>query len=252
MTSAVNVPAVSAEDMEALGSFMSLCRSLGRIAVALAEGSSIDTLQVEFLGRIAERDTRLLTIHVLLGALRGHTEEGVNEVSASVVAEARGIDVREIKQTGVRDYADLIRVSVIAGEDQVRVTGTLTGRRFRPHLLEAWGQRFDIHLEGHISLFRYRDDPGMIGRVGMHLGRNGINIVSAAAGSDANGHSYGPRQVMVIVTDMPVPPEVINDILATDGFDTGRTINLELPAPVAVAHVRRACDDPFRESVRPG
>ena len=38
VTSAVNIPAVAAEDMEALGPFLPLGRQLGRIAVALADG----------------------------------------------------------------------------------------------------------------------------------------------------------------------------------------------------------------------
>jgi D-3-phosphoglycerate dehydrogenase len=75
VTSAVNIPAIPAEDMEVLGPFVPLCRSLGRIAIELARGSSIDRVHTEFLGRIADHDTRLLSIQVLLGVLRGHTEE---------------------------------------------------------------------------------------------------------------------------------------------------------------------------------
>src|SRR5579884_3438314 len=52
VTSAVNVPAIPAEDMELLGPFVPLCRALGRIAVALAPGSSIDRVETEFLGQI--------------------------------------------------------------------------------------------------------------------------------------------------------------------------------------------------------
>ncbi len=50
VTSAVNVPAVAAEDLEVLGPFLPLCRRLGRLAAALAESSSIDRVEVEFLG----------------------------------------------------------------------------------------------------------------------------------------------------------------------------------------------------------
>ena len=45
VTSAVNVPAIPAEDMEVLGPFVALCRALGRIAVELAEGSSVDRVR---------------------------------------------------------------------------------------------------------------------------------------------------------------------------------------------------------------
>src|SRR5947209_4988632 len=160
VTSAVNVPAIPEEDMEALGPFVPLCRALGRIAVALTPGSSVDRVETEFLSRIADRDTRLLSIEALLGVLHGHTEEEVNEVNAPSMAEERGIELAETSSPGPRDYTDLIRVTLTSGEEHVRVTGTLIGRRNRPHLLEAWGGRFDLQLEEHVTLLRYRDLPG--------------------------------------------------------------------------------------------
>src|SRR5205807_8779623 len=205
----------------ALGPFVSLCRALGRIATALAPGSSIDRVQTEFLGRIAERDTRLLSIQVLLGALGGHTEEDVNEVNAPAMADERGIEIAETKRTGARDYSDLIRVIVASGDESVRVVGTVIGRRNRPHLLEAWGQRFDIQLEQHVTLFRYRDVPGMIGRVGTIFGSHGINIVSAAVGRQPDGtetDADGRLAAMVITTDGAVPQQVLEEIVAGDGF----------------------------------
>ncbi len=229
VTSAVNVPAIPGEDMEVLGPFVPLCRSLGRIGVALAEGASIDRVETEFLGRIAERDTRLLSIQVLMGVLQGHTEEEVNEVNAPALAEERGIDVAETKRTSARDYTDLVRVGVVSGEDRVRVVGTLIGRRNRPHLLEAWGQRFDVQLEDHITVFRYRDLPGMIGRVGTIFGKHGINIVSAAVGRQPDGSEAdadGRLAAMVITTDTAVPQELLQEIVGGEGFVAGRTVTL--------------------------
>ncbi len=228
VTSAVNVPAIAAEDMAVLGPFVPLCRSLGRIAVELKEGSSVDRVQAEFMGRIAERDTRLLGIQVLLGVLRGHTEEEVNEVNAPSLAEERGIEVVEVKQSSARHYTDLIRVSVTSGEHTVRVAGTVIGRLYRPHLLEAWGQRFDIQLEDHVTLFRYEDVPGMIGRVGTAFGEHAVNIVSAAVGRDPSPSDGGDRPVavMAITTDTAVGADVISEIVSSDGFLTGRTVSL--------------------------
>jgi D-3-phosphoglycerate dehydrogenase / 2-oxoglutarate reductase len=227
VTSAVNIPAIPAEDMDVLGPFVPLCRSLGRIAIALADGSSIDRIESEFLGRIADRDTRLLSIQAVIGVLQGHTEEDVNEVNAPAMAEERGIEVAETKRSGARDYTDLVRVTLRCGEERLRVAGTLIGRRNRPHMLEAWGQRFDLQLEDHLTLFRYRDVPGMIGRVGTTFGQHGINIVSAAVGRGAEGpEGAGQFQVMIVSTDAPVPHEVIDEIVAGEGFDAGRTVTL--------------------------
>ena len=229
VSTAVNIPAVAPEDMEVLGPFVPLCEHLGRIGMALAEGSSVDRVEVELLGHIAERDTRLLSLAVLLGVLAGHTEEEVNLVNAPSLAEERGIDVVETKRTSARDFTDLVRVTVVSGEQGVRVVGTNLGRRDRPHLLEVWGQRFNIQLEEHVTLFRYSDVPGMIGRVGTVFGDHGINIVSAAVGRQPDGDepSDGGLAAMAITTDAPVSPAVIQEIVAGGGFVDGRTVTLQ-------------------------
>jgi D-3-phosphoglycerate dehydrogenase / 2-oxoglutarate reductase len=228
VTNAVNIPTIPAEDMEVLGPFLPLCEQLGRLGMALADGSSVDRIELEFLGRVADRDTRLLSIAALRGVLRGHTEEDVNLVNAPAIAEERGIDLVEIKRTTARDFTDLVRVTVVAGESGVRVVGTTLGRRHRPHLLEAWGQRFNVQIEPYVSLFRYSDVPGMLGRVGTAFGARGINIVSAAVGRQPDAATEGDARLaaMVVTTDAPVPPAVIEDIVATDGFVDGRTVAL--------------------------
>ncbi|HEU4658039.1 MAG TPA: phosphoglycerate dehydrogenase [Capillimicrobium sp.] len=218
VTTAVNVPAVAAEDLEVLGPFLPLSRSLGKIAVAAAGG--LGTLQVELLGRIAERDTRPLVLSVLLGALSGHTEDDVNMVNAPTLAAERGIEVTESKRTTARDFSDLVRVTV----DGVRVVGTVVGRRNRPHLLEAYGQRFNLQLTDHVAFFRYEDRPGMIGRVGTCFGEHGINIDSAAVGHDPDGDAR--EAVMVVTTDGPVPQEIVDDIVSGDGFIGGTAVSL--------------------------
>jgi D-3-phosphoglycerate dehydrogenase len=229
VTSAVNVPAISAEDMEELGAFLPLCDALGRIGASLAEGTSIDAVEVEYLGRVAERDTRLLTVQVLKGILRGHVEEFVNDVNAPGLAAERGIDVAETSRAAARDFTDLVRVSVTSGGASTRAVGTTLGRRNRPHLLEAWGSRFNVQLEPHLAIFRYRDQPGMLGRVGTALGDAGINVISAAVGLRPEGDEATERSteaVMLVTADAAVPQSVIDGIADSDGFLAGRAVSL--------------------------
>jgi D-3-phosphoglycerate dehydrogenase len=230
VSTAVNIPSISAEDMEVLGPFLPLAGRLGQLAVALAEGSSVERVEIDFFGRIAERDTRLLTLAVLRGVLAGHTEEDVNLVNAPSLADERGIQVSERTDTTARDFTDLVRVSVISGGERARVVGTTLGRRHRPHLLEAWGHRFNLQLDegAHLAVFRYCDLPGMMGRVGTVFGRAGVNISSAAVGRRAPADD-GRRDdvaVMVIATDGPVPLELVDEIVASDGFLAGRALSL--------------------------
>jgi D-3-phosphoglycerate dehydrogenase len=223
VTSAVNVPAVSAADLEELRPFMSLCTALGRIAAELAEGTSIDEIDAEYLGGIAERDTRLLTVQVLKGVLAGKTEEPVNDVNAPSLTDERGIVVSETNTPSARDFSDLVRVTVVSGGKRSRVVGTTLGQKHRPHLLEAWGSRFNVQLEDHLAVFRYRDQPGMIGRVGSALGDAQVNIISAAVG---RGPGEEGDAVMVVTTDAPIADDVLESIVASDGFHDGRAVSL--------------------------
>ena len=225
VTTAVNAPAVKAEDLEVLGPFLPLARHLGRIAIALSEGSSVDGVEVELLGRIAERDTRPLSTAALLGVLAGHTEEEANEVNAPLLAEERGIELVETKSHNARDFTDLVRVTVVSGGARSRVVGTLLGRRHRPHLLEAWSRRFNLQLEPHLALFKYRDVPGMIGRVGTAFGDAQINIASAAVGY-AQDDAGDDCAVMVVTTSDPVPASVVDALVAQDEFVAGRAVTL--------------------------
>ena len=94
VSTAVNIPAVSAEDMEVLAVPAARAR-------ARARGDGDRRVhrrrprRARVPRRIAERDTRLLTLSVLNGLLAGHTDEEVNLVNAPTLAEERGIQISE-------------------------------------------------------------------------------------------------------------------------------------------------------------
>jgi len=229
VSTAVNIPAIGAEDMETLGPFLPLATQLGRLAMELAEGSSVERIEAAFLGRIADFDTRLLGLAVIVGALQGRTEEQVNLVNAPTMAQQRGIVFEEKAVSEAEDFNELIRVTVVAGGERVAVAGTGIGPNQVPHLVEVQGRRLTIELEPYVTVFRYEDLPGMIGRVGTIFGAHGINISSAAVGHMPDGHADGEEQrlaAMVVTTDAAVPGEVVDEIVASDGFVNGWSVDL--------------------------
>jgi D-3-phosphoglycerate dehydrogenase len=221
VTNAVNIAAVRPEAMEALAPFVPLCEKLGRLAQGLGDGS-VERVTAEFRGRIASHDTRLLGIAVLVGILSGHTEEAVNLVNAPQMAEERGIELVETKDSSAEDFTELVTVRVQSGDGEVEVAGTSVGPRNEPYLVSAWGEGFYLPFAEHITVFRYADQPGMIGRVGTMFGEEGVNIVSAAVGAERGGESA----VMALTTDAPVRTEAIERILALDGFSVGHSVDL--------------------------
>jgi D-3-phosphoglycerate dehydrogenase len=175
-------------------------------------------IRVEFKGRLAERDTRILALSVLAGALRGHTEEDVNLVNAAQLGEARGIEVIETSDPVSEDFTELVTVSVGEGEDRVEVAGTGVGPRNVPYLVRVWGEDFYLPFADNLAIFRYTDQPGMIGLVGSEFGKRGVNIVSAAVGAEAE------QAVMALTTDAPVSDDVIDEILKLEGFFAGHAV----------------------------
>jgi D-3-phosphoglycerate dehydrogenase / 2-oxoglutarate reductase len=219
VTNAVNIAAVRPEEMEALAPFVPLCEKLGRLAQGLGNGS-IDRVVAEFRGRIAEHDTRLLGIAVLVGILSGHTEEPVNLVNAPQMAEERGIELVEQRDSISDDFTELIRVRIESGDEVVEVAGTGVGPRNEPYLVSVWGEGFYLPFADHLAVFRYSDQPGMIGKVGTFFGEEGVNIISAAVGAS------GDRAVMALTTDAAVQQSTIDRILELDGFFAGRAVDV--------------------------
>ena len=85
-----------------------------------------------------------------------------------------------------------------------------------------------MQLEDHVTVFRYQDLPGMLGRVGTAFGAHGVNIVSAAVGRQPGDDPSGDGRLaaLVITTTSPVPTVVVEEIVASDGFVAGQTVAL--------------------------
>src|SRR6185437_5407171 len=113
--------------------------------------------------RIADFDTRMLSLAVVRGALEGRGEQEVNLVNALTTAQQRGIVVDEKAVSEAQDFNELIRVTVVAGGEKVAVAGTGIGPNRVPHLVEVQGRRLTIELTPFVTVFRYADLPGMIG-----------------------------------------------------------------------------------------
>ena len=100
------------------------------------------------------------------------------------------------------DFTELVVVRLHAEGDAVEVAGTGVGPRNIPYLARVWGEDFYLPFADHLAIFRYTDQPGMIGRVGTIFGEEGVNIVSAAVGAEPGGDTA----VMALTTDAPVNP----------------------------------------------
>jgi D-3-phosphoglycerate dehydrogenase / 2-oxoglutarate reductase len=220
VTNAVNIPAIRAEDMEALGPFVPLAAKLGRLAMEFADGRA-EQITLAYYGGLAGYDTRLLTAAALNGAFQGRTDRPVNYVNAPLIAAERGIEVLEERRRACRDFTNLVRVIVRSNGDENRVAGTTIGNDNRLWLVSALGFELEMELAPLLVFFRYDDVPGVIGRVGSLFGEAGVNIANMAVSRTRRGG----KALMALSLDTPPPAGLIEQV-REQGIDDARFISL--------------------------
>ena len=221
VTNAVNIPSIGAEDLEVLGPFIPLASTLGRLAMELAGGRA-ERIELAYYGSLSGYDTRLLTVAALNGAFQGRSDQPVNYVNAPVIAAERGVEVVEERRRASRDFTNLVRVSLRANGDELRVAGTTIGREHRLWLVSALGFELEMELAPLMAFFRYDDVPGVIGKVGTLLGEAGVNIANMAVSRTRRGE----KALMALSLDTPPPPELVETLRAA-GFDDAYFISLK-------------------------
>ena len=220
VTNAVNIPSIGAEDLEVLGPFIPLAATLGRLGMELSGGRA-ERIELAYYGALSGYDTRLLTVAALNGAFQGRSDQPVNYVNAPVIAAERGVEVVEERRRASRDFTNLIRVSIRANGDELRVAGTTIGEGHRRWLVSALGFELEMQLAPLMAFFRYDDVPGVIGKVGTLFGEAGINIANMAVSRTRRGD----KALMALSIDSEAPPELVENLRAA-GLDDVYVISL--------------------------
>ena len=216
---AVNVSA--AEVSETVRPFLALAERLGALLTGLSDGA-VRTVQAQYLGRIGEQDTRVLTLAVVKGVLRGVVHEPVSFVNAPVIARERGIAISETRSSVSSDYVNLIAVRAETDTGEVSVAGTLVGKRNDQRVMHVNGYDIEMAPATNMLFFEYEDRPGVIGRVGTILGQHEINIATM----DVGRASRGGTALMGVTLDTPISPDVIDEITYSIGGRSARFIVL--------------------------
>lgn len=204
---AVNVNA--AEATETVRPFQSLAEALGRF-IASMNNTLPEQLEIDYLGSIADDDTRILTLSVLKGLFGSGTNEPVSYVNAPQLAQDRGLSIKESTSTTAKDYVNLISIS--CGEHSV--SGTLTGPKSEPRIVMIDGHKVEVPPAPNMLVVRNDDTPGRIGIVTTILGNAGISISSMAVGPSQEGNTA----LMVLTINTQPTAETLGEIESAPGI----------------------------------
>src|SRR5439155_10842204 len=206
---AVNVPALGVKELNALQPYLALAESLGRFQAQLVD-SAVREVRLEFAGEMVELDAAPVTRAFLAGLLRDVSAR-VNIVNAFLIAEERRITVTTSYVRGGH-AAPAIRTRVVreGGEQTASgsVFGIAAGER-EGRITEINDFRVEAAPRGRMLVMHNRDVPGVIGRVGTILGKQGINISAFHLGR----RERGGEAMVVIAMGIPVADEALKTIL---------------------------------------
>jgi D-3-phosphoglycerate dehydrogenase len=171
ISGAVNMTAVSPEVLAVLQPYLTLGEKLGRFQAQLYT-QSVSEVEINYSGEVAGLDVRPITSSIL-AALLAQVSESVNQVNAALIAEERGLKVKESLERSATE--NLIEVMLRGDDGESQVTGALFGPQ-DARIVNLNSYRLEAVPEGHLLVISNDDVPGMIGRVGMFLGGQGVNI----------------------------------------------------------------------------
>ncbi|MBA2521517.1 MAG: phosphoglycerate dehydrogenase [Chloroflexia bacterium] len=216
---AVNLPASSLNAPE-LQRLTSVCAAAGRLLGVLApDRPERYTLTVR--GLVAHDVMEHVLGTALSESLNLWTDQRVTPVNAHLVAEEVHLEVKAQADDSDQDLMPTFSFAVHDGADHhvaVRWDRTDAG------ITAIDGFSLEHPLAGDVLITHHRDQPGMIGQIGMIMGRYDVNI----AGMQVGRHEItrGGEAIMVLNVDNEIPAAAVAEITAIDGIEATYVVSL--------------------------
>jgi D-3-phosphoglycerate dehydrogenase len=221
LVSAVNVPVIPPETLADVKPFIPLMKTLGSFYTQVFNGQ-VESVDILYSGEIANYPVTPLTNSFLIGLLSVILHETINYVNAPLIAKQRSIKVREIVSKTVENFTNLITVTIKTNEGTRTISGTLFNKD-DIRIVQIGKYNIEVVPSRYMLVTTYMDMPGVIGRFGITLGQDNINI----AGMQVGRQSLGGEAVMVLQVDSAVPEETVKKLEELDAILSIRFVKLD-------------------------
>jgi D-3-phosphoglycerate dehydrogenase len=216
---AVNMPNLDAKTLSIIGPHLRFGEKLGRFLSQIAP-RRVDTLNINYSGKVNEVDTTAISRAVLKGFLQLAGGSEVNEVNAPALAESLGLKVTETRLSAVGDYTDLLELSASAEGKTISVGGAFFGAT--PRIVSVNSRPVEARPHGVILILENTDRPGMVGRIGTLLGDHGVNIATMSL----SRNQAGGTALTVLNLDTAPTEELLGEIRASGDIHSAQVIQL--------------------------
>jgi D-3-phosphoglycerate dehydrogenase len=204
----INLPFVEGVDQRELLPYLTLAEKIGSLHMQLVQGR-IGRVEVEFRGEEFEPHARPLTVAVLKGLLTPLLGDKVNYVNAPKLAKEHGILISQARHPAAQDYSNIILCRV-ASTQETRLIGGALFLHTSPRIVLLDELRLDALPEGWALLIASRNAPGVIGQIGLVLGKHNINIAEWRLGRE----DPGLVEMSFVNVDTPASEAALADLRA--------------------------------------
>jgi D-3-phosphoglycerate dehydrogenase len=222
---AVNVPAMTEEGYRAIAPYAALAERLGTFAAYVAMGNP-KLVRIVYHGNMPKQNTRLVRNAGLAGVLSRSLARKANVVNALKLAADRGLTFAERfeRPTG---HTDTIRIELETDKGTTMVEGGIV--LDRPRVLAVDGIHCEAPLTGHLTFLTIEDVPGVLGYVGLILGKHQINIATLTMGRQDEPSKSGDTiiAIMVIETDQPMTEAAVAQLLENKAIKLARRVEFQ-------------------------
>jgi D-3-phosphoglycerate dehydrogenase len=216
---AVNMPNLDAKTLAIIGPHLRFGEKLGRFLSQITP-KRVDSLNINYSGKVNEADTTAITRAVLKGFLQIAGGSEVNEVNAPAFAETLGLKVTESRLSAPGDYTDMLELSAMAEGKTVSVGGAFFGAT--PRIVSINSRPVEARPHGVVLVLENTDRPGMVGRIGMLLGDHGVNIATMSL----SRNQAGGTALTVLNLDTAPNEELLREIRASEDIHSAQVIQL--------------------------
>ena len=222
MANAVNMPAIDYARAGELKPYLQLGQRMGMLLGELNRGR-MRRVTINYSGAICELSYRQATIAIVMGLLHGRVNERLTMVNAMLIAKDKGIEVVETLTGENPSYVTAVEVVVESDKETHSMVGTLLGEK-HPRIVQADGIDVEVPPEGNIIITFHEDRPGVIGRTGMLLAEQDVNIAYMTCGRQGG---RGQEATLFITLDSAPKEGTLEALRALEAMH--RVLHVPLP-----------------------
>lgn len=185
ISNALNAPSVTAEEAPLLKPWIKVVEVLGSFIGQVNE-KAIQRLEIEYVGKVGQLNLKPLTATAVAAILRHAMGDGVNMVSAPLIAKDRGIQIVETRMGEQGAYGSYVRIHVVTADKTRSVAATVFSDG-QPRFIQIKGIGLEAEPQRHMLYTVNNDQPGFVGALGTVLGESGVNIATFAMGRTGKG-----------------------------------------------------------------